>query len=183
MWAPHPDVFTMTASAPAASNVSIVRRAISTARAWSPPWAFRAPQQPWPAGATTSQPFFASTRAVARLWAPKTTDCTQPVSSATRARRGPSAGVSVGSGDALGSRRDRRQERFPRRQRSGQEPDETGAPDESLQTARLVEPRRRRGERPAAAGGPAAARNSASGRAGASARRAAGARSRPWPPR
>ena len=98
MCAPHPDVFTTMAATRSPSNASIVRRAISRARAWSPPWALRAPQQPCPAGATTSQPFLASTRAVARLCAPKTTDCTQPVSIATRPRRAPAAGVSAGSG-------------------------------------------------------------------------------------
>ena len=67
MWALHPDVLTMTASVAAASNVSIVRLAISIARAWSPPCAFSAPQQPWPDGASTSQPLRARTRAVARL--------------------------------------------------------------------------------------------------------------------
>src|SRR5439155_473437 len=91
MCAPHPDVFTTMAATRSPSNASIVRRAISRARAWSPPWALRAPQQLCPAGATTSQPFLASTRAVARLCAPKTTDCTQPVSIATRPRRAPAA--------------------------------------------------------------------------------------------
>src|SRR5438445_697916 len=46
MWAPQPDVFTTTASAPARSKVAIVCRARATARAWSPPWACSAPQQP-----------------------------------------------------------------------------------------------------------------------------------------
>jgi hypothetical protein len=98
MWAPHPEVFTMTASTPARSNTSMVRRAMAWARAWSPPWALRAPQQACSGGTTTSQPFRARMRAVARLWAPKTTDWTQPVSIATRARRRPSAATSAGSG-------------------------------------------------------------------------------------
>ena len=102
MCAPQPDVFTMTASTRSPSKASIVRRAISTARRWSPPCALSAPQHPCPVGALTSQPFFASTRAVARLCAPKTTDCTQPVSIATRPRRAPSAGVNAASGARSG---------------------------------------------------------------------------------
>ena len=51
-----------------------------------------APQQPW-GGATTSYPSAASTRAVAALTEPNTTDCTQPVRMPTRPRVSPRAGV------------------------------------------------------------------------------------------
>ena len=48
-------------------------------------------------GASTSQPSAASTRTVAALTRWKNTSCTQPVSSATVARRSPTAGVRSGS--------------------------------------------------------------------------------------
>ena len=58
---------------------------------------WHAPQQTWLRGISTSQPFFCSTRAVARFVCGKKASAAQPVNSATRARRGPSAGSSSGS--------------------------------------------------------------------------------------
>ena len=74
------------------------------ANAWAsasrPAWRLRAPQQPWPDGATTSQPSAARTRAVAALTSGKKTRWTQPVSIPTRRRRGPVAGVTSGTGSS-----------------------------------------------------------------------------------
>ena len=58
----------------------------------SPACTCSAPQQPWPAGTTTSQPFFCSTRTVASFSRAKHTLAMQPAINATRWRRSPSAG-------------------------------------------------------------------------------------------
>ena len=98
MWAPQPEVFTTTCSTPADSKAWMVFRASSTAVSCSPACACSAPQQAWVRGATTSTPFFASTRAVARLCGPKATCWMQPVRSPTVPRLAPWAGVTSGSG-------------------------------------------------------------------------------------
>src|SRR6266700_265394 len=98
MWAPQPDVFTITTSTLASSKTSMRRLASVTAWACSPPCAWSAPQHAWARGATTSAPFLARTRAVARFWEPKATCWMHPVSRPTRARLGPRAGVSSGGG-------------------------------------------------------------------------------------
>ncbi len=98
MCAPQPEVFTMTCSTPAASKVSMVRRARASAVSCSPAWAWSAPQQACVRGAITSTPFRARTRAVAWFWGPKATCWMQPVSRPTRARRTPVAGVTSASG-------------------------------------------------------------------------------------
>ena len=101
---------------------------------------------------------------------PKTTDCTQPVSSATRARRGPSAGVSGGSGAARASPASAAAAPpTPAACRAGAARGPT-APDERLQPARLVEAQRRRRRGRAGADGRASSpkfsqRNSAAHRA------------------
>ena len=59
---------------------------------------------PAAAGTTTSTPLAASTRSVAWLMSGSSTCCTQPASSATRARRGPRAGAMAGRRAAGGRR-------------------------------------------------------------------------------
>ena len=97
---PHPAELTTTASTPACSNRVIVRWAKAAASASRPECSESAPQQPCPRGMITSQPSAASTRAVAAFTCGKNTDCTQPVSMPTTARRVPSAGTRSGSGRA-----------------------------------------------------------------------------------
>ena len=93
---PQPAEFTTITSTPAASKVAIVRRANRTASLARPVCSDSAPQQPCPAGMTTSQPSAASTRAVASFTPGKNTDCTHPVSMPTTARRGPCAAIRPG---------------------------------------------------------------------------------------
>src|SRR5215218_10399807 len=83
---PQPAALTTTWSTPAASKVSMAALANAWASASRPACRLRAPQQPWPAGATTSQPSAARTRAVAALTSGKNTRWTQPVSIPTRRR-------------------------------------------------------------------------------------------------
>ena len=93
---PQPAEFTTIASSLASSNVSISRLANATASARRPSCSDSAPQQPWLAGMTTSQPSLASTRAVALFTCGKKTCCTQPVSIPTTARRSPLAATNSG---------------------------------------------------------------------------------------
>ena len=89
MWAPQPDVFTTTALH--VRRLERLDRALGEGDgeiACSPAWAWSAPQQVCARGATTSAPFRASTRAVARFCGPKATCWMQPVSSPTRAALG-----------------------------------------------------------------------------------------------
>ena len=111
------------------------------ANAWAsasrPAWRLRAPQQPWPAGATTSQPSAARTRAVAALTSGKKTRWTQPVSIPTRRRR-----VPVGRGD-LGDRLEAaegRGEPLHGRQPLGQPVEQPGPPGQGAEVGALVEP-------------------------------------------
>ena len=87
---PQPAALTAIRSTPAASNASMAARARTRACSRRPEWACSAPQQ-GSCGVTTSKPSAASTRAVAALTSPNTTDCTQPASRPTRARGVPSA--------------------------------------------------------------------------------------------
>ena len=74
------------------------------AAAQSPECQARPPQQLWPAGMTTSTPLRASTSMVAVLMSGSSTCWAQPVSRATRARRSPRAGVTLGQVCAGGTR-------------------------------------------------------------------------------
>ena len=94
---PQPAALMITASTWASSNRSIVCRASCTACSSSPACTSRAPQQDCAAGATTSHPSAASTRAVAALTCGKNTRCTQPSNSPTRHRRSPCAGINSGA--------------------------------------------------------------------------------------
>ena len=69
------------------SNAAIVCLANASLSSRRPACSANAPQQPWFAGATMSQPSAASSRTVASFTARKTTRWTQPVSRPTRATR------------------------------------------------------------------------------------------------
>ena len=56
-----------------------------------------APQQPWPGGTKTSQPFCCNTRSVAQCVGRNMASATQPTKNATRARFRPTAGRNCGS--------------------------------------------------------------------------------------
>ena len=88
---PQPAAFTTTVSTPASSKTSMVDLAKRIASSSRPAWPESAPQQPCPAGTTTSNPSAASTRAVAAFTSEKKTACTQPVRSPTVPRRVPCA--------------------------------------------------------------------------------------------
>ena len=94
---PQPAELTTIASTSACSNVSMACRAKPAASPARPECSDSAPQHPCPRGMTTSQPSAARTRAVAMLTCGKKTDCTQPVSMPTTARRGPCAATRSGS--------------------------------------------------------------------------------------
>ena len=126
---PQPAVSLTTSRSPRRSRrVAAARARRSCARGSRPPRAGRrggasAPQQPWPRGATTSQPSAASTRAVAAFTSPKTTLWTQPCSSPTAAAPLAAAGVSsrrplarrASGGASCGERRSRAGQRQPGR--------------------------------------------------------------------
>ena len=84
-----------SASSPSPSISAASARMLAAAMAWlsdaRPMWWVSAPQQPTPLGITTSQPWRRSRRIVASLMSVFSAFCAQPVSSATRRRRGPSA--------------------------------------------------------------------------------------------
>src|SRR5207245_1050431 len=63
-----------------------------------PAWPLSGPQHPCPSGTTTCHTFRLTTRAAAPWWAPKTIDCTQPLSKATGARRAAAATMGGGRG-------------------------------------------------------------------------------------
>ena len=88
---PQPADTTTTFSTPASRNTSMLRRAMARAVSRSPLWRFRAPQQPWPAGTATRQPFLASTRTDASMVRGCTRGITQPDSSPTKALGSPTA--------------------------------------------------------------------------------------------
>ena len=135
-------------------------------------------------GATTSTPFFASTRAVARLCGAEghlldaageephrgPLGALRPASPRAAARDPPAAAASGSSGSHAG-------------QRPGQEPEEARGAHQALEPAHLVEAKARRPRARAAAGAAAAARSSPTGRGGAAGRRGAGARCRRARPR
>ena len=77
--------------------------ALAEARAGAslPMWWVRAPQQPAPFATTTSTPWRVSRRIVASLISGARTCWAQPFISATRARRGPSAGKAWGRSQRL----------------------------------------------------------------------------------
>ena len=83
----------VTMASTSAGKAARLRRAKACAAAQSPECQARPPQQPWPDGMTTSTPLRASTSMVAVLMSGSSTCWAQPVSSATRARRSPRAGV------------------------------------------------------------------------------------------
>ena len=103
-----------------------VRLASSTAVSCSPAWAWSAPQHAWSRGTTTSAPFLASTRAVARLCAAEGHLLDAAGEKPTVARFGAAAGGhAAGSGARSAAGGIVRQERLPRRQRPGQEPQQS----------------------------------------------------------
>jgi hypothetical protein len=89
---------------PEPSKVSISRRANPCASASRPLCTLSAPQQPCPAGISTSQPSAARIRTVAELTSGKNALCTHPVSIPTTARRVPRARTSRGGFGTLVSR-------------------------------------------------------------------------------
>ena len=99
---PQPAAFVRMAST-SAGKAARLRRAKARAAGRSPVCQASPPQQPCAAGTTTSTPFRASTSMVAVLMSGSSTRCAQPVSSATRARRSPRAGVTAGHDSAGGT--------------------------------------------------------------------------------
>ena len=156
MCAPQPEVFTTTCLDLRGLERLDGALGEREARACSPACACSAPQQACARGATTSPPLRASTRAVARLCAPKTTCWTQPVSRPTRPRRAPSAARqprAAAPGRAAGGSVG--QQRLPAPERPGRSAQQTRARGPALQAARLVEAAGP--PRPAAAGAGSAA--------------------------
>ena len=97
---PQPLVLITIASSPAPWTSRIQARMFFAAEAWLsrvlPMWWVSAPQQPAPSASTTSQPCRVRRRIVAALIRGSRTRWAQPASSATRLRRGPSAGNTCG---------------------------------------------------------------------------------------
>ena len=94
---PQPAALIRIASTCSFSKLAMSARANAFASSGRPLCSDSAPQQPCPCGTTTSQPSALSTRIVAALTRGKSARCTQPATSATRARRSPFANVRYGS--------------------------------------------------------------------------------------
>ena len=96
---------TASSPSPAISRVQASMFALAKAVPSCPRWWVSAPQHPLPEATTTSQPCRFRRRIVASLICGASTCCAQPVSSATRFTRAPSAGKTWGreESEALGS--------------------------------------------------------------------------------
>ena len=89
---PQPAALVIMASKPPSATRRYCAAPALRASSRKPACTCSAPQQPWPAGIATSQPFFCSTRTVASFNRANQTLAMHPAMNATRWRRSPSAG-------------------------------------------------------------------------------------------